>query len=67
MNAQCSNLDRQVRERPKRLRESVRGELRAAEAESAQFMGDRLGVFAKLLVQFLTEKEEPLNISLGEL
>lgn len=41
--------------------------LKATEVGCAQCMGDRPGDLAKILVQFLTEKDERLNVSLGEL
>lgn len=63
----CPSLNRQVGAHPGPLRGWVRSELRAVEAECTQFLGDRFGDLVKDLVQFMTEKNEPLNISLGEL
>lgn len=41
--------------------------MRAVKVEYAQFMGDQFGDLAKDVVQFLKEKNEPLNVSLGDL
>lgn len=54
-------------EQLERLRECVRAEMRAIEVECAQLMGDRFGNLAKDLPHFLTKKDKPLNVSLGEL
>lgn len=51
-------------ERPKRLRKCVKGELRAVEGECAQIMGSLFGALAKILVQFVTDKDESINASM---
>lgn len=49
------------------MKERISGEMRAVDVESSQFIGDRHGDLAKDLFRTLTEKDEFLTVSLGEL